>query len=111
MDQNGRTLEINFCPFKQGDMVWLDTQNIKTSHHKMIGPKREGPFEIMKVIGLVTYQLKLPTTWKISQHVSRHIALPIQRNRSVRGKLPQAPPELIEGEEVYEVEDIIRHRK
>ena len=55
----------NFTPFKQGDKVWLDTQNIKMNYHKKIGPKREGPFKITKVIGPGTYQLKLPTTWKI----------------------------------------------
>ena len=54
-----------FVPFKQGDKVWLDTWNIKMNYHKKIGPKREGPFEILKVLGLVIYQLKLPSTWKI----------------------------------------------
>ena len=44
-----------FIPFKLGDKVWLDTWNIKTNYHKKIGPKREGPFEITKVIGPVTY--------------------------------------------------------
>ena len=44
-----------FVPFKQGDKVWLNTRNIKTNYHKKIGPKREGPFEITKVIGPVTY--------------------------------------------------------
>ena len=55
----------SFIPFKLGDRVWLDTRNLKTNHHKKIGPKREGPFEIIKVIGPVTYQLRLPKTWKI----------------------------------------------
>jgi Integrase zinc binding domain len=54
-----------FIPFKLCDQVWLDTRNLKTSHHKKIGPRREGPFEITRVIGPVTYQLKLPTTWRI----------------------------------------------
>ena len=53
-----------FIPFKTGDKVWLDTRNLKTNHHKKIGPKREGPFEITKVIGPVTYQLRLPRAWK-----------------------------------------------
>ena len=50
-----------FVPFKIGDKVWLDTRNLKTNHHKKIGPKREGLFEITKVIGPVTYQLRLPS--------------------------------------------------
>ena len=39
-----------FIPFKRGDKVWLDTRNVKTNHHKKIAPKREGPFEIVKVL-------------------------------------------------------------
>ena len=49
-----------FTPFKLGDRVWLDTRNLKKNHHKKIGPRREGPFKITRVIGPVTYQLELP---------------------------------------------------
>ena len=55
----------NFISFKKGDKVWLDTRNMKMTYHKKIAPKREGPFRILEVIGPVTYQLKLTTTWKI----------------------------------------------
>jgi len=44
-----------FTPFKKGDKVWLDTRNMKTSYHKKMTPKREGPFEIEDVLGPVTY--------------------------------------------------------
>ena len=54
-----------FTPFKLGDRVWLDTRNLKTNHHKKIGPRREGPFKITRVIGPVMYQLELPRTWRI----------------------------------------------
>ena len=54
-----------FMPFVKGQKVWLDTRNLKTSYHKKIAPKREGPFEIDKVLGPVTYRLKLPETWRI----------------------------------------------
>ena len=30
-----------------------------------MAPKQEGPFEIEEVLGLGTYQLKLPENWKI----------------------------------------------
>jgi hypothetical protein len=48
------TTKVDIHSFKLGDQVWLDTRNLKTTHHKKIGPKREGPFEITKVIGPVT---------------------------------------------------------
>ena len=101
----------NFTPFKQGDKVWLDTRNIKMNYHKKIGPKREGPFEITKVIGPVTYRLKLPTTWKI--HPIFHTTLLRQyKETDVYGaNFPWLPPDVIEGEETYEVERILKHRK
>src|SRR5271156_2059761 len=54
-----------FTPFKKGDMVWLDTRNMKTSYHKKMASKREGPFEIDEVLGPITYRLKLPKNWRI----------------------------------------------
>ena len=51
-----------FTPFKTGDLVWLDTRNIKTTNNPKIGPQREGPFLISDVLGPLTYRLKLPTS-------------------------------------------------
>ena len=100
-----------FTPFKQGDRVWLDTRNLKTNYHKKIGPKREGPFKIMKVIGPVTYQLALPRSWKI-HNVFHAILLRQYRETEVYGaNYLRPPPDLIEGEEIYEVDNILRHRK
>ena len=98
-----------FVPFKQGDKVWLDMRNIKMNYHKKIGPKREGPFKILKVLGPVTYQLKLPSTWKI--HPVFHVTLLRQyKETDIYGaNFPQPPPDIIEGEEVYEVEWILKH--
>ena len=100
-----------FIPFKQGDKVWLDTRNIKMNYHKKIRPKREGPFEIVKVIRPVTYQLKLPPTWKI--HPMFHATLLRQyKETEVYGaNFPRPLPDIIEGEEVYKVERILKHRK
>jgi Integrase zinc binding domain/Integrase core domain len=54
-----------FISFTIGQKVWLDTRNMKTNYYKKMAPKREGPFKIKEVLGLVTYRLKLPNTWKI----------------------------------------------
>src|ERR1700734_3467742 len=43
-----------FTPFTKGEKVWLDTWNMKTSYHKKMAPKREGPFEIEEVLGSQT---------------------------------------------------------
>jgi hypothetical protein len=59
------TIKSNFVSFKKGQMVWLDSRHLKTNYHKKMAPKREGPFKIEKVLGPVTYQLKLPESWQI----------------------------------------------
>ena len=96
-----------FAPFVKGQKVWLDTWNLKTSYHKKMAPKQEGLFEIEEVIGLVTYQLKLPKDWKIHM-----VLLKPYTETDVHGKnYTQPPPELLEEQEVYEVEMIIKHWK
>ena len=76
-----------------------------------ISPRQEGPFKITKVIGLVTYQLKLPTSWKI--HNVFHATLLQQfKDTEVYGEnFPRPPPGLFEGDEAYNVEHILKHRK
>lgn len=100
-----------FRPFKLKEKVWLNTQNVKPNHHKKIRPRQEGHFKIMKVIGPTTYQLKLPTSWKI--HNVFHATLLWQyKETEVYGEnFPRPPPDLVEGEEVYEVKQILKHRK
>jgi hypothetical protein len=77
----------NFVPFKVGDKVWLDTRNLKMIYHKKMALKREGPFEITKVIGPITYLLKLPASWKI--HDVFHAALLRPRKMRHLRKLPE----------------------
>ena len=33
-----------FSGFKLDQLLWLDTQNLKTKYHKKMAPKCEGPF-------------------------------------------------------------------
>ena len=101
----------SFIPFKLGDRVWLDTRNLKTNHHKKIGPRREGPFEIIRVIGPVTYQLNLPKSWRIHNVFHATLLRQYKETEVYGANFPKPLPELIEGEEVYEIENILRHRK
>jgi hypothetical protein len=66
-------IKSNFVPFKKGQMVWLDSRHLKTNYHKKMAPKREEPFKIEEILGLVTYQLKLPESWQI--HKVFHVTL------------------------------------
>ena len=101
----------SFTPFKQGDQVWLDSQNLKTIYHKKMKPKREGPFTIAEVLGPVTYQLKLPATWRIHNVFHATLLRPYKENETYGSNFTEPPPELLEGEEVYKIETILNHRK
>ena len=100
-----------FVPFKKGDKVWLDSRHLKTIYHKKMKPKREGPFEIIEVLGPVTYQLKLPTTWRIHNVFHATLLKHYKENETYGKNFTETPPELLDGEEVYDVETILNHRK
>jgi hypothetical protein len=104
-------IKSTFTPFEAGQKVWLDTRNLKMAYHKKMAPKREGPFEIEEVIGPVTYRLKLPKTWKIHNVFHATLLRPYVENEIYGNNYPRPPPELLEGEEVYEVETILKHRR
>jgi hypothetical protein len=103
--------QLKFVPFEKDQKVWLDTKNLKMSHHRKIAPKHEGPFEIDEVLGPVTYRLKLPESWKI--HNVFHVTLlrPYIENKVYGNNYPRPLPELLKGKEVYEVETILTIRE
>ena len=100
-----------FKPFIKGDKVWLEARNLKRLIiNPKFTPKREGPFTITKVLSPIVYQLRLPKTWKI--HLVFHTSLlsPYRENEVHSWNFPAPPPDLINGEEEYEIEKIIHHR-
>jgi Integrase zinc binding domain len=100
-----------FISFIIGQKVWLDTRNMKTNYHKKMAPKREGPFEIDEVLGPVTYQLKLPTTWKI-HNVFHAVLLKPYVKTEVHGENFSRPiPDILDREEVYNIETMLKHRR
>ena len=100
-----------FTPFKKGDKVWLDSRNLKTNYHKKMKPKREGPFVITEVLGPMTYRLKLLTSWQVHDVFHATLLKPYKENEVYSKNFTRPPPELVEGEEVYEVETILNHRR
>ena len=100
-----------FIPFKKGDRVWLEAHNLKWHvTNPKFAPKREGPFTIVKVLLSITSELKLPTMWKI--HLVFHASLLSHygENPIHSPNFPKPPPDLIAGEEEYEIEKILCHR-
>jgi hypothetical protein len=100
-----RELEIN-------QKVWLDGRNLKVkAPSKKLAPRRYGPFNVIDKISPVAYRIKLPETMKIHNVFHIDLLTPYHETQSHGPNFTQPPPELIDGEEEYEVEDIISDRR
>jgi hypothetical protein len=100
-------------PFKVGDMVWLLRRNIKTTRPSAkLDFKRLGPYRISTIVGesQLAYKLELPTSMRI--HPVFHVSLlEPYRTNTIPGRVqPPPPPIEVEGEEEFEVEEILDSR-
>jgi Chromo (CHRromatin Organisation MOdifier) domain len=101
-----------FKPFKAGDKVWLESKNLKISYPtRKLSPKWEGPFIIQEVLSKLSYWLKLPPQWTIQSVFHAVLLTPFKENETHGANFLTPPPDLIEGQEEYEVEVIITHKK
>jgi hypothetical protein len=94
--------------FKIGEKVWLEGHNLWTEQPtaKLV-PKHHGPFLIKKVLSPITYQLTLPLTWKIHDVFHVDLLTPYIETDFHGPNYTRPPPDLINEEEEYEVEQVI----
>jgi hypothetical protein len=91
----------------KGQKVWLDAKNLALPYGTIkLAPKWHRPFKIEKVISPIVYQLRLPPQWNI--HPIFHTALlmlyiKIEEHGT---NFMRPPPDMIKGEEQYEVKVI-----
>jgi len=100
--------------YKVGDLVMLSTKDLK---YQMVGRRMEkltkrfvGPYKVKKIISTNAVELQLPSTVKI------HPVVNISRIHRYVGQVEeqrkeQPAPVIIEGEEEWEVEQILNKRK
>jgi hypothetical protein len=98
--------------YKQGKQVWLEATHLKIHHQKMkLRPKRYGPFKIIKEISPMAYQLRLPMARGIHNVFHASLLSPYHKMTAHGPNFSRPPLELIDGEEEYQVEHIMGHRK
>ena len=91
--------------------MWLEGRNLKQSlPNPKFAAKREGPFTIIDVLSPITYKLRLPQSWKIHNTFHTSLLSPYHENEIHGRNFPSSPPDLIDNEEHYEIEQIIRHK-
>ena len=98
--------------YKTGDQVWLEGCNLRIDRPSVkLALKRYGPFKIGKVLSPITYQLKLPPQWKIHDVFHADLLTPYHETELHRPNFTRPPPDLINGEEEYEVEEILQSQR
>ncbi len=97
--------------FLVGTQVWLEGTHLHLPYQATkLAPKRYGPFEIIREISPVAYQLHLPIAWNIHNVFHASLLSPYRETGAHGPNYSRPPPDLIEGEEEYEVEKVINHR-
>ena len=98
--------------YQDGDLVWLEGRNLHLDRPAIkLAPKRHGPFKVTRVLSPITYQLELPPQWKIHNVFHIDLLTPYHETDIHGAKFTQPPPDLVDGEEEYEVEEILDSRK
>ena len=103
-------VKSQFTPFEVNDKVWLEAQNLKRNViNPKFAPKQEGPFKITKVLSPLSYQLQIPRSWKIHPVFHTSLLTPYKENEIHGRNFQEPPPDLIDEEEEYEIERILKH--
>jgi hypothetical protein len=97
--------------FAVGERVWLDSRNLrlKTNSPKLTD-RRLGPFEVTEKLSDRAYRLKLPGNLKIHDVFCVGLLSRVKEDES-RPILTETGPLEVEGEEEYEVEEIVNSER
>ena len=97
-----------FRPYRKGDLVWIEGTNLKTLYPSAkLAPKRYGPFKIMEQLSPAVYSIKILQQWKVHNVFHANLITPY-KEMSIHGpNFSRPPPDLIDGEEEFEVEQIL----
>ena len=109
---HGRKGQNQVYALRQGTLVWLEGVNLRTHYPtSKLAPKRYGPFPIKKVLSDVSYELELPTQWKIHPVIHTNLLTPYKETALHGPNFTRPPPDLIDGEEEYEAEEVQKVRR
>jgi hypothetical protein len=69
-----------------------------------------GPFKITEILSAVMYRLDLPPTWKIRNAFHVAVLHPYKETELHGPNFTEAPPDLVEGHEEWEVDNVLASR-
>jgi hypothetical protein len=99
--------------YKPGNRVYLDASNIQTTcASKKLDAKFHRLFKVISAVGKSAYKLELPKGWLIHDTFHESKLKPVYELQFPKQKIlrPRPPPEIIDGEEEHEVEEVQKVR-
>ena len=99
-------------PFEVGTKVWLEGTNprLPSNITTKLAPRWYRPFVVAAKISNITYNLSLLPTWKIHDIFHASLLTPYKETNQHGPNFIEPPPDIIEGEEEWEVKQIIKER-
>jgi hypothetical protein len=91
--------------FQVGDLVWLEATNLATNEPSLkLASKQHGPFQIQDRLSDLTYQLELPTHWKLHNVFHINVLSEAQPNTIPNCMNPAPPPMKVNDEDFWVME-------
>ena len=102
----------HFLRYHIDQQVWLEGTHLCTTHpmHKLHA-KRFGPFKVLEVLSPMTYRLELPESWRIHNAFHAAVLHPYKETAIHGPNFPEPPPDLVEGQEEWEVDNVLASRR
>jgi len=97
-----------FKGFEIGNKVWLEGKNIKRPYDSpKLSPKRYGPFRVVTKISPMAYKIQILATWQVHNVFHASLLTPYKETVEHGENFLEPPPDIIEGEEEWEVEQVL----
>ena len=101
----------HFVPFHEGEMVWLDSRNIPLPTPAKFKQRQVRPFKVLKRHSRLAYELELPPGWRIHPVFNAALLSRARRTAAHGPSFAEPSPEIIDGEEEWEVDAILADKK
>ena len=97
--------------YQVGDKVWLDLRNVKTERPSKKLDSRYAKFTVVEVVGPLSYRLDTPPGIHAVFHTDRLKLASEDPHPSQQLDDAQPPPFVVDGENEYQVEEILAERR
>jgi hypothetical protein len=96
--------------YKPGDKVYLSGKNLVTHRPSIkFEDRRYGPFTVVWKVGAISYELKLPDSWKVHPVFNTVFLRPwVPPVTDHQMTPPPPPPDIVDGMNTYEVGEILK---